>query len=64
MKINDPGNPGKIYTCGKGITRFAPMSAEAERLINIIRRNDSERMAKMIAQAGGGLRRTRPADRA
>ena len=23
VKINDPGNPGKIYVCGKGITRFA-----------------------------------------
>src|SRR5262245_6373930 len=24
IKINDPGNPGKMYICGKGITRFDP----------------------------------------
>ena len=48
VKINDPGNPGKIYICGKGITRFAPMNAEAQRLIGTIRRNDSDRMRKTI----------------
>ena len=50
VKINDPGNPGKIYICGKGISRFAPMNAEAQRLIGIIRQNDSQRMAKMIGK--------------
>ena len=49
-KINDPGNPGKIYICGKGITRFAPFNAEAQRLMNIIRGNDSKRMAEMVAK--------------
>lgn len=48
VKINDPGNPGKIYVCGKGATKFAPMSAEAERLLGSIRRNDSERMRVMV----------------
>jgi len=48
VKVNDPGNPGKTYLCGKGITRFAPMSDAAKRLINVIRRNDSQRMAAMI----------------
>jgi hypothetical protein len=48
VKINDPGNPGKIYICGKGITRFAPFNAEAQRLIGIIRKNDSTRMAEMV----------------
>ncbi len=24
--VNDPGNPGKIYLCGKGITRFEEMT--------------------------------------
>lgn len=47
-KINDPGNPGKIYVCGKGITRFAPFTPEAERLMGIIRHNDSARMRAMI----------------
>jgi hypothetical protein len=45
IKVNDPGNPGKYYICGKGITRFAPMSAAASELIQTIRNNDSERMA-------------------
>ncbi len=48
VKINDPGNPGKFYLCGKGITRFAAMSAEAQRLLGQIRRNDSTRMAKAV----------------
>jgi hypothetical protein len=48
VKINDPGNPGKMYICGKGITRFAPFNAEAERLLGIIRRNDSQRMREVI----------------
>jgi hypothetical protein len=48
IKINDPGNPGKFYLCGKGITRFDEMTPEAARLIDLIRRNDSTRMAKMV----------------
>jgi hypothetical protein len=48
VRVNDPGNPGKTYLCGKGITRFDDMSPEAQQLIVIIRRNDSERMAAMI----------------
>jgi hypothetical protein len=47
-KINDPGNPGKMYICGKGITRFSPMSAEAARILGIIRKNDSSRMEQMV----------------
>lgn len=47
VKINDPGNPGRIYTCGKGITRFSPMSPRARETVDIIRRNDSERMRIM-----------------
>jgi len=48
LKINDPGNPGKFYLCGKGITRFEEMTPEAARLIDLIRRNDSARMAEMV----------------
>jgi hypothetical protein len=48
IKINDPGNPGKFYFCGKGITRFDEMTSEAARLIDVIRRNDSTRMAQMV----------------
>lgn len=48
VKVNDPGNPGKTYLCGKGITRFDEMSREAARLIDIVRHNDSRRMQLMI----------------
>jgi hypothetical protein len=47
-KINDPGNPGKMYLCGKGITRFAPMSALATELMATVRSIDSGRIATMI----------------
>lgn len=59
IKINDPGNPGKMYLCGKGITRFAPLNDRAARLLQTIRDNDSARMkviteklAQIFAQAG------------
>ena len=61
IKINDPGNPGKMYVCGKGITRFASFSAEASRLLGIIRHNDSTRMPRGHWQAGRGVRRARAA---
>ncbi len=48
VKLNDPGNPGKLYLCGKGITRFAPFNAEATRLLGLIRHNDSTRIREVI----------------
>lgn len=45
VKVNDPGNPGKMYICGKGLSRFAPMNDAARRLLQTIRDNDSTRMA-------------------
>lgn len=48
IKVNDPGNPGKTYLCGKGITRFDAMTPKATELLGTIRRNDSERMSAMI----------------
>jgi len=47
VKINDPGNPGKMYVCGKGIARFSPPSAAAQEVLDRIRSNDTERMARM-----------------
>ena len=42
VKVNDPGNPGKTYICGKGITRFDAMTPEATAAARAsIRRNDS-----------------------
>ena len=48
IKVNDPDNPGRMYLCGKGITRFAPMPAEAERLMQRIRDADLARIDVMI----------------
>ena len=48
IKINDPGNPGKMYICGKGMTRWANMPAEAKRILDVICRTDAERTAKLV----------------
>lgn len=48
IRVNDPGNPGKIYLCGKGITQFSLFSAEAAEQMADIRRNDGARMKAMI----------------
>jgi hypothetical protein len=45
VRINDPGNPGKMYLCGKGITRFAPLDNVAAVLLQTIRDQDGARMA-------------------
>ncbi len=53
VKINDPGNPGKMYLCGKGISRFSPMSGTAVGLLETIRRSDSTRLAAVIDKLAG-----------
>lgn len=53
LRVNDPGNPGKIYLCGKGISKFAPMSAEAAGRMDEIRRRDAARMKTMIDKLAG-----------
>lgn len=50
VKINDPGNPGRIYLCGKGITCLDPLSGSARRLLDIIWDNDTSRMAEMVTR--------------
>lgn len=50
IKVNDPGNPGKYYICGKGISQIDQISPKAAELIGTIRRNDAERMRQMIAK--------------
>lgn len=47
-RINDPANPGRMYLCGKGICRFDPLPPRAQDLLGVIRRQDSERMAKVV----------------
>lgn len=48
IRINDPGNPGKYYICGKGIGRFESFSPRADELLSMIRKNDALRMREMI----------------
>jgi hypothetical protein len=48
VKINDPGNPGKMYLCGRGVTRLVPMSSAAQATLDLIRRFDSDRLARAV----------------
>jgi hypothetical protein len=50
IKVNDPGNPGRMYVCGKGITAFDPLNPVATDLLEVIRTRDSQRMAQMTEQ--------------
>jgi hypothetical protein len=52
VRVNDPGNPGKYYFCGKAISRLAPMSGRAQEIIRKIRTNDADRMQKVAAALG------------
>lgn len=47
IKVNDPGNPGRVYICGKGITRFEEMTPRAMELLDGIRSRDVDRMDRM-----------------
>ena len=50
IRINDPGNPGKYYICGKGISRFETLSDRATELLTTIRNNDALRMREMTVK--------------
>jgi hypothetical protein len=53
IRINDPGNPGKIYLCGKGISKIADPGLRGRQLLNTIRQNDALRMKQMIEKMNG-----------
>lgn len=57
VRINDPGNPGKMYLCGKGIFRFERLTPEAARILGRIRGGDAKRMARMVALMDGVFER-------
>ena len=47
-KVNDPGNPGRMYLCGKGVNPFATPTATAARLMAQARAADTERMRAIV----------------
>jgi hypothetical protein len=53
LRVNDPGNPGRMYFCGKGITRFADLSKRAAELMEFIRQSDEQRMALITEKLSG-----------
>ena len=56
VKVNDPGNPGKIYLCGKGINRFDPFTPAAAAIMGGVRSRDGERMAEVVRRCVAALR--------
>jgi hypothetical protein len=55
-KINDPGNPGRMYLCGKGVNPFATPTATAARLMAQVRAADTDRMRAMVPLLGACLK--------
>ena len=51
-KVNDPGNPGRMYFCGKGVNPFATPTATAARLMARARAADTDRMRAMVPRLG------------
>jgi hypothetical protein len=47
-KVNDPGNPGRIYLCGKGIDPFSSPTPTAARLAAQVRAAEADRMREMV----------------
>lgn len=47
VKVNDPGNPGRMYICGKGVTKYDPVPAEPMAILQKIRAADVSRMQEM-----------------
>jgi hypothetical protein len=47
-RVNDPGNPGRMYLCGKGVDPFATPTATAARLLEQVRAADADRMGAMV----------------
>lgn len=51
-KINDPGNPGKVYLCGKSLRRLHDPTPRAKDLLDRIRSGDEARMNQMAENLG------------
>ena len=51
VMVNDPANPGKIYLCGKAISRFDPLSPRAAVIMDGVRTRDGARIARWSSAA-------------
>jgi hypothetical protein len=47
IRVNDPGNPGRMYLCGKGVDPFREPSGEAAAIADGARRANEARAAAM-----------------
>ena len=50
VKVNDPGNPGRMYLCGKGISPFTEPTPLALEIAGAARRNDEARAAAIVTR--------------
>ncbi len=48
IRVNDPGNPGRMYLCGKGIDPFGGHTAEADRISGDARTANEARAREMV----------------
>ncbi len=51
-KVNDPGNPGRVYLCGKGVNPFVTPTDTALRLTAQARKTDEDRVRLMVSRLG------------
>jgi len=61
VKVNDPGNPGRMYLCGKGVNPFAEPTPLAREITGAARANDEARARAIVGRlrehfAAHGLR--------
>lgn len=52
LLLNDPDNPGRVYLCGKGITRIPPDSSAAAQSLKRMRAALERRNIEMTAKVG------------
>ena len=48
IRVNDPGNPGRMYLCGKGVDPFGAPTAEADRISGDARTANEARAREMV----------------
>ena len=53
VKINDPGNPGRAYICGKGIPAPADLSAASKAFMATAKASNESRTSEMVELIGG-----------